>query len=751
MVTDQELQQEKEKAINILSQPTPERKFGVTVESRDLIKQRRRIAQSNLKKIQEYEAQKQLYEQQLEQQQLSEQQRQEQLQQLALEEKAMKLIFRGKVYAAQGDPKLMSKIKELQRKGFRSAGEIQAQRRIIESQSSFGYIPVAPEGFEGVSTTEGYAIEKLGTGERFYLDPVSTQEGVVFETRTPIQQQKIEIYPDKVLTEVTPPTDFLGKLKYKIESKQQYYKTQSARGEGIPLAEFGLGIGSSIVGSAVFVKDFVFSPVKTAKSTGEAFFSAGKKVISGEGFPEVGQILRDEPYFSTGFLLGEYATYRGTTAAIKYSQKGYKLGRARISTKYKPFDSETGLIDDIKLSSEIDILPGNVEASLVDVKKLNLGTKEFNIKVGGLNREIKLERPSVQLKKYEGKDLIGTSAQTDFAEQILNREMFFDPQGRLRPSRFQDLPEASLVDVLAGDFKIKFKEPTYQALVLQKPAVKYPSDISKAIKSGKGLTPSQLKRYQKIRNTANQQFKVSPKLSVEPEVILSPGEEIYFKKKVGKTIINKKPIDIIEIDVKKPTAKYKPEKIKLEPINDLKSFKYISSESDLISYSTRYSKPSISLRRLGSSVLSLRGRSRGGSSSPGILRTPSSLKQIKYLTSYKLPSATSKKFSLRGYSSKTKANSYKSPVSIRPPSVSLYLDYNYPKPKIKKYIKGFTDSELFKKGKRKTSKFKEDILLTEGFTSKVLGITRIIPKEKLLKIATEPLESIGLRGRPILR
>lgn len=146
--------------------------------------------------------------------------------------------------------------------------------------------------------------------------------------------------------------------------------------------------------------------------------------------------------------------------------------------------------------------------------------------------------------------------ETKGAGNILERSFFADPRGRFRPSRLglQEAEEATLKDILKGDFTFKTQKP--QILVFENVRVsKFPKElktIEKKLKSGKSLTSIEARKLLLFQSQKSGKFKPIGALSKEPEITLAPGEVIKRVKKVGVSLINGKKVDIVQAKVIKP-------------------------------------------------------------------------------------------------------------------------------------------------------------------------------------------------------
>ena len=108
------------------------------------------------------------------------------------------------------------------------------------------------------------------------------------------------------------------------ELTERRFQTRDA-----PIQKFLAGAGLSALGTLQFGKGIITEPIKTTKETATGLFGVGKRLISGEGFPEVGRALRQEPSFAAGFIAGEVLTFKGLGEAPKLGLKASDIARTR--------------------------------------------------------------------------------------------------------------------------------------------------------------------------------------------------------------------------------------------------------------------------------------------------------------------------------------------------------------------------------------------------------------------------------------
>lgn len=129
------------------------------------------------------------------------------------------------------------------------------------------------------------------------------------------------------ISSVQRPSGFLEGLQYDISNQQAGAVTESLRNQGSnPLRSQALGFETIALGfakggieQALFLENLAIHPIKTSKATFLSIENIIGKVISGEGFPQVGQELVLNP----GGVIGEASSYIILPELIG---KGTKLG-----------------------------------------------------------------------------------------------------------------------------------------------------------------------------------------------------------------------------------------------------------------------------------------------------------------------------------------------------------------------------------------------------------------------------------------
>lgn len=156
--------------------------------------------------------------------------------------------------------------------------------------------------------------KKMSIPEEFRQEELLTKIKETAQMQPPRQVGEVQGIPiydkpvEKVVRAVEPPTTMLGKVEEFFKEKRR----GAMKREGIPTgAGFVAGVGLTGVGIARFGAGVVTKPVQTTKEIAKGFAETGRKVITGEGFPEVGRILREEPGYAIGRVTGEAVAFKG--------------------------------------------------------------------------------------------------------------------------------------------------------------------------------------------------------------------------------------------------------------------------------------------------------------------------------------------------------------------------------------------------------------------------------------------------------
>lgn len=541
----------------------------------------------------------------------------------------------------------------------------------------------------------------------------------------------------------------LDGLQQRISMERSISRTKQRRGSSGFIEgpkRFGLSALGSGVGLAQFAKAAVTDPKGTAKGTVQAVKEAPKN-IKGSG----GRI-RDDPSSFFGGLAGEALIGVGLSKA----PSAIARARARGSSKFIP--SKDGTLSGVKIAddvSDIKLVEGvGSTAEDVATQASRAGKEALPVSAARdlfnpLERKKPINKPKPTASSPE-----------------LERAFFADPgevskggkvTGRLRQSRLGLDDEASLTDILAGDAKLSLRRERSQAIIFPKQKIeKFPgqlSDVEAALKSGKSLSASQAARLESFQLTPSGKFKPVGFVSRESEITLAPGEVIRKKRVAGRTIIQGKPVTLLETEVVQAPkdivnlANKRRSNIPLtsKELTKLDRFTGISSRQ-VTGKTIPLSRPlSSSLtfgRRVSRSPFSRSKRSSPFTSVPSF-SSPSSSSRLPIRSSRILGSSISKSPITRspGFSSRALSSLMRSPLSRTPGFNALT------RPPVRKRLRlGDTKKKKRKKGSEVSGIPTDKLIFASDFTSRAAGIRKSLSQRDLIKGARE---SVGIRALPL--
>ncbi len=154
------------------------------------------------------------------------------------------------------------------------------------------------------------------------------------------------------------PKGTLERLGRFLDVRRERTRIATARGVfGAQVKGVGIGVGISLVGSAAFFRSLGTQPITTIKQTGRSLRTIGGKIITGKGFPGLGQKLFEEPGIAVGFVGAEIAQARIGGKIIKRTTTGLKRVATRLSPKFKPV-TKTLLGEKVILAKEpVGLIP----------------------------------------------------------------------------------------------------------------------------------------------------------------------------------------------------------------------------------------------------------------------------------------------------------------------------------------------------------------------------------------------------------
>lgn len=165
--------------------------------------------------------------------------------------------------------------------------------------------------FVSQSQTGGQAtliMRKPTYQEALQLNKIEQQEEYVIDERTGKPYGKYEAIERQ---------KGLAGVQQRIQEQRSIKGAEIQRGQAIGnfeilpgLSLFGLGIASSVVGTAQSVKEFIYHPIGTIGDLATNIYGETKSFFTtgGTGFGEkAGNVLRNEPWYATGYVAGELA------------------------------------------------------------------------------------------------------------------------------------------------------------------------------------------------------------------------------------------------------------------------------------------------------------------------------------------------------------------------------------------------------------------------------------------------------------
>ena len=402
----------------------------------------------------------------------------------------------------------------------------------------------------------------------------------------------------------------------------------------LALAESGISFGVAVVTLPETTKNIISNPAQLKKipssllksgkefgkialiSPNEAVVKVGAEVFllkgTGKTFKVVGKLSAK----NTARVTGKLRKIEGGAITITKPKKGKGLTIKTISIREtkkrgiklkvkvtKPKPKKPGLkLEVVKPGLKKILVPGRKQAKLIG-KRVPIVTSAQAQKLVTLIRrkrvirkpipgEVNLSRKTKQLLKKFDNRKINTKEFKDLNKRllketkgnsnILERSFFVDPKGRVRVSRLGIQKEASLLDIVRGNFTFKTQKPQiiiFENIKVQAfPKTKIFDSIKKKIKTESKLTKKEANALLKFQTKISGKFKPIGALSREPELTLAPGEIVKRVKTLAKVEINGVIVPIVKAEVvkgskttRKLLSKAKKGKISAKEIRKLRS------------------------------------------------------------------------------------------------------------------------------------------------------------------------------------
>jgi len=369
-------------------------------------------------------------------------------------------------------------------------------------------------------------------------------------------------------------SEFFGQVTEKVkEKRREAEREEKVSVYGYGLAGLGLGVVKPVFEIGAFGEKLVTKPKETAILMGigvkESALFGYERIKTREFFPEVGKKLYQDPGVIIGQTTGDILVGYGIGTGISKGIGKAQVIKTKISPTYRPISYGIDTFEDLAKFKPKSVVSGEafaeVPSALGKIKRVPTTRGKIDIDIAGsIGSPTLPEMTLKQQARLAGKKVTAISGQADFPTQFFDEGLLFtkplektfyaDPFGRIRPTRLGlQQPRASVLDYLVGDVTLLRAKPKIfvfpEAQIAKFP--KHLKDVAKKLREGKSLTPSEIKRLQKFQETPTGEFKPIGFLSKEPEVILPTGEQLLKVQKLGKTVIEKRKVDIYELEVGK--------------------------------------------------------------------------------------------------------------------------------------------------------------------------------------------------------
>ncbi len=357
------------------------------------------------------------------------------------------------------------------------------------------------------------------------------------------------------------------------------------------LPAFFAGIATPAISTAEFASAVLAAPVSTIKSLPEGVRRTFQDLRSGR----VARVLRQEPQFATGAVLGEILTARGVGSVGSKVVEATRIGKAAATGKLSLPSGSTvkvpsgGRTISLELISpgDLDKLPLVEQAKFAGREGIDIASGQRDFLGSILGRERIVRKPIIgedklssttktQLKRFdEGKLTPDQAIQLDqqikaelgVGKALIERSFFATPpttggRPKVRISRLglQQQRQARLRDIIEGDITFKTERPQiilFESIDVERIPKKLRPLLNKALKGD----PKALKKFEaeflKFQLKVSGKFKPIGALSPESEFTLAPGELIRRKGSTTTTIIQGRAVPIIQTEVVKASARTK--------------------------------------------------------------------------------------------------------------------------------------------------------------------------------------------------
>lgn len=293
----------------------------------------------------------------------------------------------------------------------------------------------------------------------------------------------------------------------------------------------------------------------------EAVAKIGAEVFLLKGTGKILQVTGKLSTKAAAKVSGKLTKVKGSTITIKTGQVGKKTIDIKVLGPGLKKIKETLAEQAELVGKRLPIVTSSQANKIVSIIK-----RQRTIKKPIPNEKLLKSSTKKLLKKFdEGKitrnEVIRLDRrirkETKGAGSLLERSFFVDPKGRVRLSRLGIQKEATISDIIRGDFTLKTQKPQiifFRDIKVQDfPKTKIFKNINKKLKFNKALTTKEYQELLKFQIKRSGKFKPIGALSKEPELTIAPGEIVKKVKTVAKVEINGKIVPIVQAQVVKAT------------------------------------------------------------------------------------------------------------------------------------------------------------------------------------------------------
>jgi len=264
-------------------------------------------------------------------------------------------------------------------------------------------------------------VVRVSTGPQLIESTLSLRPsgGVAGFQQQEVEERKPDLFGAQTITVAPRPKGIIDIAVSEVSKKEEELLLARLRGDPKKLQELVVGGSGVLIRASKFGKELLTNPLETTKALGIGLATVGKKLVTGEGFPEVGPALKAGGGITVGKVAGEILFFKGTQKIIQLAGKGTELGITRISPKFRGVETTPlgeKIIKDIpKVDGgkfELGLIPKGSKPTLdVDPLKLVKESKiplETKPKVPKLT---KVEKKIVSIAQAEGDIFTGSFGQ----------------------------------------------------------------------------------------------------------------------------------------------------------------------------------------------------------------------------------------------------------------------------------------------------------------------------------------------------